>query len=93
MKRLITFLHSKCRRSVMTLLLLFAALAGVWGSNYVYLWKGNDKNFYKLDDNTQSTSISLEANQTYGFLLTNGNNWDYNSTNGAFIQTKNGSSF
>lgn len=84
MKRLITFLHSKCRRSVMTLLLLFAALAGVWGSNYVYLWKGNDKNFYKLDDNTQSTSISLEANQTYGFLLTNGNNWDYNSTKWGF---------
>ena len=68
----------------MTLLLLFAALAGVWGSNYVYLWKGNDKNFYKLDDNTQSTSISLEANQTYGFLLTNGNNWDYNPTKWGF---------
>ena len=88
MKRLITFLHSKCRRSVMTLLLLFAAMSGVWAADSDYLRWG-------IDGQSQSGSISitydgsgygtatlsnLKANTTYWFDFTNDSGTKYGNT-------------
>ena len=88
MKRLITFLHSKCRRSVMTLLLLFAAMSGVWAADSNYLRWG-------IDGQSQSGSISitydgggygtatmknLDANTTYWFTFVNGYGEQFGNT-------------
>lgn len=82
MKRLITFLHSKCRRSVMTLLLLFAALSGIWAANdqfqYGLRTNNQDQGATGTPSITYTNSVgavtmsNLTAETTYWFGFTNG---------------------
>lgn len=75
MKRLITFLHSKCRRSVMTLLLLFAALSGIWADELQYGKRVNDTDQSGTTvplSGDSYTMKNLEANTTYWFGFKNG---------------------
>ena len=73
MKRLITFL--KHGRSIMTLLLLFAAISGIWANNYLYLWEnGQTGNFNDMGGGNTCTIKNLKANTTYGVLIFNNNN-------------------
>lgn len=72
MKRLITFL--KHGRSIMTLLLLFATISGIWANNYLYLWEnGQEGNFYDMGGGNTCTITNLKANTTYGVLISNKN--------------------
>lgn len=86
MKRLITFLHSKCRRSVMTLLLLFAAMSGVWAADSNYLRWGIDgqsqsgSTSITYDGDGTATLSNLKANTTYWFDFTNDSGTNYGNT-------------
>ena len=72
MKRLITFL--KHGRSIMTLLLLFATISGIWANNYLHLWEnGQNGNFYDMGGDNTCTIKNLKANTTYGVLIYNKN--------------------
>lgn len=75
MKRLITFL--KHGRSIMTLLLLFAAISGIWANNYLYLWEnGQTGNFNDMGGGNTCTIKNLKANTTYGVLISNKNTFE-----------------
>ena len=75
MKRLITFL--KHGRSIMTLLLLFAAISGIWANNYLYLWEnGQTGNFNDMGVGNTCTIKNLKANTTYGVLISNNNTFE-----------------
>ena len=75
MKRLITFL--KHGRSIMTLLLLFAAISGIWANNYLYLWEnGQTGNFNDMGVGNTCTIKNLKANTTYGVLISNKNTFE-----------------
>ena len=72
MKRLITFL--KHGRSIMTLLLLFATISGIWANNYLYLWEnGQEGNFHDMGGGNTCIIKNLKANTTYGVLISNKN--------------------
>lgn len=77
MKRLITFL--KHGRSIMTLLLLFAAISGIWADTLEYGKQQNGTDQPKIEDLSYSysnggtaTMKNLEANTTYWFTFVNG---------------------
>ena len=77
MKRLITFL--KHGRSIMTLLLLFAAISGIWADTLEYGKQQNGTDQQKIEDLSYSysdggtaTMKNLEANTTYWFTFVNG---------------------
>ena len=78
MKRLITFL--KHGRSIMTLLLLFAAISGIWADKLEYGKQQNGTDQQKIEDLSYSysdgggtaTMKNLEANTTYWFTFVNG---------------------
>lgn len=58
----------------MTLLLLFAAISGIWANNYLYLWEnGQTGNFNDMGDGNTCTIKNLKANTTYGVLISNNN--------------------
>lgn len=60
----------------MTLLLLFAAISGIWANNYLYLWEnGQTGNFNDMGRDNTCTIKNLKANTTYGVLIFN-NNFD-----------------
>ena len=77
MKRLITFL--KHGRSIMTLLLLFATISGIWADKLEYGKQQNGTDQQKIEDLSYSysdggtaTMKNLEANTTYWFTFVNG---------------------
>lgn len=77
MKRLITFL--KHGRSIMTLLLLFATISGIWANNYLHLWEnGQTGNSYDMGGGNTCIITNLKANTTYGVLI-----FDRNTSEGA----------
>lgn len=85
MKRLITFLHSKCRRSVMTLLLLFVAMSGVWAADNYLRWgidgqSESGSTYITYDGDGTATLSNLKANTTYWFDFTNGSGTKYGNT-------------
>lgn len=56
----------------MTLLLLFAAISGIWANNYLYLWEnGKTGNFNDMGGGNTCTIKNLNANTTYGVLISN----------------------
>lgn len=60
----------------MTLLLLFAAISGIWANNYLYLWEnGQTGNFNDMKSGNTCT-INLKANTTYGVLISNKNTFE-----------------
>ena len=88
MKRLITFL--KHGRSIMTLLLLFAAISGIWANNYLYLWgNGQTGNFNDMGVGNTCTIKNLKANTTYGVLISNKNTFTGATKWGATSDNKN----
>ena len=61
----------------MTLLLLFAAISGIWANNYLYLWEnGQTGNFNDMGGGNTCTIKNLKANTTYGVLIFNDNKFD-----------------
>ena len=58
----------------MTLLLLFAAISGIWANNYLYLWEnGQEGNFNDMGVGNTCTIKNLKENTTYGVLISNKN--------------------
>lgn len=63
----------------MTLLLLFAAISGIWANNYLHLWENGQKgNFYDMGGDNTCIITNLKANTTYGVLI-----FDRNTSDGA----------
>lgn len=63
----------------MTLLLLFAAISGIWANNYLYLWgNGQTGNFNDMGRDNTCTIKNLKENTTYGVLI-----FDRNTSDGA----------
>lgn len=61
----------------MTLLLLFAAISGIWANNYLYLWEnGQTGNFNDMGVGNTCTIKNLKANTTYGVLISNNNTFE-----------------
>ena len=61
----------------MTLLLLFAAISGIWANNYLYLWgNGQTGNFNDMGVGNTCIIKNLKANTTYGVLISNKNTFE-----------------
>lgn len=61
----------------MTLLLLFAAISGIWANNYLYLWgNGQAGNFNDMGVGNTCIIKNLKANTTYGVLISNKNTFE-----------------
>lgn len=74
----------------MTLLLLFAAISGIWANNYLHLWEnGQEGNFYDMGGDNTCIITNLKANTTYGVLIFNKNTSDGATKWGATSDNKN----
>ena len=74
----------------MTLLLLFAAISGIWANNYLYLWgNGQTGNFNDMGVGNTCTIKNLKANTTYGVLISNKNTFEGATKWGATSDNKN----